>query len=51
MSLVGWQGIVPLKIKTMSKAMVNVVMTQLHNIDQVFRRLDQCVVAEMMARV
>mmetsp|Transcript_20928 Transcript_20928/g.43651 ORF Transcript_20928/g.43651 Transcript_20928/m.43651 type:complete len:597 (-) Transcript_20928:360-2150(-) len=49
LGLIGWQGIVPCKTKYMSQTMVNMVTTQLLNIEQVFRRLDPNVVADTLA--
>eukprot|EP00581_Thalassiosira_minuscula_P008212 CAMPEP_0183709194 /NCGR_PEP_ID=MMETSP0737-20130205/5284_1 /TAXON_ID=385413 /ORGANISM="Thalassiosira miniscula, Strain CCMP1093" /LENGTH=608 /DNA_ID=CAMNT_0025937221 /DNA_START=142 /DNA_END=1968 /DNA_ORIENTATION=+ len=49
LGLIGWQGIVPCKTKTMSQTMVHMVTTQLLNVEKVFRRLDPNVVADTLA--
>lgn len=49
LGLIGWQGIVPCKTRGMSETMVNMVTTQLLNIDEVFRRLDPNVVADLLS--
>ncbi|KAL7520739.1 hypothetical protein ACHAWX_005449 [Stephanocyclus meneghinianus] len=49
LGLIGWQGIVPCKTRVMSETMVNMVTTQLLNIEEVFRRLDPDVVAEILS--
>lgn len=48
LGLLGWQGIVPCKTRAMSDTMVNMVTTQLLNIEEVFRRLDPAVVATLL---
>lgn len=48
LGLIGWQGIVPCKTRAMSATMVNMVTTQLLNIEEVFRRLDPNVVADLL---
>lgn len=48
LGLLGWQGIVPCKTRTMSQTMVDMVTTQLLDIEQVFRNLDPNVVAEKL---
>eukprot|EP00579_Thalassiosira_antarctica_P010128 CAMPEP_0201916522 /NCGR_PEP_ID=MMETSP0903-20130614/6139_1 /ASSEMBLY_ACC=CAM_ASM_000552 /TAXON_ID=420261 /ORGANISM="Thalassiosira antarctica, Strain CCMP982" /LENGTH=562 /DNA_ID=CAMNT_0048452357 /DNA_START=81 /DNA_END=1769 /DNA_ORIENTATION=- len=48
LGLIGWQGIVPCKTKFMSQTMVDMVTTQLLNIEQVFRRLDPHMVADTL---
>jgi uncharacterized membrane protein YheB (UPF0754 family) len=48
LGLIGWQGIVPCKTRAMSDTMVNMVTTQLLNIEEVFRRLDPAVVATLL---
>eukprot|EP00571_Detonula_confervacea_P004746 CAMPEP_0172313418 /NCGR_PEP_ID=MMETSP1058-20130122/20159_1 /TAXON_ID=83371 /ORGANISM="Detonula confervacea, Strain CCMP 353" /LENGTH=479 /DNA_ID=CAMNT_0013027063 /DNA_START=188 /DNA_END=1626 /DNA_ORIENTATION=- len=48
LGLIGWQGIVPCKTRAMSDTMVNMVTTQLLNIEEVFRRLDPSVVADTL---
>jgi hypothetical protein len=42
-------GIVPCKTRVMSETMVNMVTTQLLNIEEVFRRLDPDAVAEILS--
>ena len=49
LGLLGWQGIVPCKTRKMSATMVNMVTTQLLNVQEVFRRLDPKVCAELLA--
>jgi len=49
LGLLGWQGIVPCKTRKMSERMVNMVTTQLLNVQEVFRRLDPKVCAELLA--
>jgi hypothetical protein len=49
LGLIGWQGIVPCKTRVMSETMVNMVTTQLLNIEEVFRRLDPNVVADILS--
>ncbi|KAL7489889.1 hypothetical protein ACHAW6_015612 [Cyclotella cf. meneghiniana] len=49
LGLIGWQGIVPCKTRVMSETMVNMVTTQLLNIEEVFRRLDPDAVAEILS--
>lgn len=49
LGLLGWQGIVPCKTRKMSETMVNMVTTQLLNVQEVFRRLDPKVCAELLA--
>ena len=49
LGLIGWQGIVPCKTRVMSETMVNMVTTQLLNIEEVFRRLDPNVVADVLS--
>ena len=49
LGLIGWQGIVPCKTRTMSEAMVNMVTTQLLSVQEVFRRLDPRHVADLLA--
>jgi len=48
LGLLGWQGIVPCKTRVMSETMVNMVTTQLLNIEEVFRRLDPNEVANIL---
>lgn len=48
LGLIGWQGIVPCKTRAMSDTMVNMVTSQLLNIEEVFRRLDPSVVADTL---
>lgn len=48
LGLLGWQGIVPCKTKKMSQTMVDMVTTQLLDIEAVFRRLDPRVVANTL---
>ena len=49
LGLIGWQGIVPCKTRAMSETMVNMVTTQLLNVEEVFRRLDPNVVADILS--
>jgi|EP00970_Alexandrium_tamarense_P005701 uncharacterized membrane protein YheB (UPF0754 family) len=49
LGLIGWQGIVPCKTRAMSETMVHMVTTQLLNIEEVFRRLDPKVVADLLS--
>ena len=49
LGLIGWQGIVPCKTRVMSETMVNMVTTQLLDIEEVFRRLDPNVVADILS--
>lgn len=49
LGLLGWQGIVPAKTYKMSETMVNMVTTQLLNVEEVFRRLDPDIVASTLA--
>lgn len=49
LGFIGWQGIVPCKTRVMSETMVNMVTTQLLNIEEVFRRLDPNVVADLLS--
>lgn len=49
LGLLGWQGIVPCKTRTMSDAMVTMVTTQLLSVKQVFNRLNPNTVAELLA--
>jgi len=49
LGLIGWQGIVPCKTKTMSESMVQMVTSQLLSVQQVFRRLDPNKVALLLA--
>ncbi len=49
LGLIGWQGIVPCKTRKMSETMVNMVITQLLNVEEVFRRLDPVVVANLLS--
>mmetsp|Transcript_11941 Transcript_11941/g.24054 ORF Transcript_11941/g.24054 Transcript_11941/m.24054 type:complete len:533 (-) Transcript_11941:145-1743(-) len=48
LGLLGWQGIVPAKTYKMSETMVNMVTTQLLNVEEVFRRLDPDIVASTL---
>lgn len=48
LGLLGWQGIVPAKTFKMSETMVNMVTTQLLNVEEVFRRLDPNIVASTL---
>ena len=48
LGLLGWQGIIPCKTRVMSDTMVNMVTTQLLNIEEVFRRLDPNEVAKLL---
>ena len=49
LGLIGWQGIVPCKTKTMSIAMVEMVTTHLLTVKEVFARLDPNKVSEILA--
>lgn len=49
LGLLGWQGIIPCKTRAMSDTMVNMVTTQLLNIEEVFRRLDPNEVAKLLS--
>lgn len=49
LGLIGWQGIVPCKTRTMSLAMVDMVSTQLLTVQEVFLRLDPHQLAKLLA--
>ncbi len=49
LGLIGWQGIVPCKTRTMSEAMVEMVTNQLLSVKLVFQRLDPRKVADLLA--
>lgn len=49
LGLLGWQGIVPCKTKTMSKALVEMVTSQLLTVPEAFERLDPGIVAKHVA--
>lgn len=49
LGLIGWQGIVPCKTRTMSIAMVDMVTSQLLSIQQVFGRLNPNTIATLLA--
>ncbi|GFH57307.1 hypothetical protein CTEN210_13783 [Chaetoceros tenuissimus] len=49
LGLLGWQGIVPCKTRTMSEAMVHMVTSQLLSVQEVFKRLDPKEVANLLA--
>ena len=49
LGLIGWQGIVPCKTRTMSEAMVTMVTTQLLSVQEVFQRLDPNKIAGLLA--
>ena len=49
LGLIGWQGIVPAKSKKMSHAMVDMVTTQLLDVQTVFKRLDPRAVAKLLS--
>ena len=49
LGLLGWQGIVPCKTRTMSESMVHMVTSQLLSVQEVFRRLDPKEVANLLA--
>jgi uncharacterized membrane protein YheB (UPF0754 family) len=49
LALLGWQGIVPCKTKTMSKALVEMVTSQLLTIPEAFERLNPTIVAKHLA--
>jgi len=49
LGLIGWQGIVPCKTRTMSEAMVEMVTSQLLSVKLVFQRLDPRKVADLLA--
>jgi len=49
LGFIGWQGIVPCKTRKMSEAMVDMVMTQLVNIQEVFMRLEPRTVAKLLS--
>ena len=49
LGLLGWQGIVPCKTKTMSKALVEMVTSQLLTIPEAFERLNPSIVAKHLA--
>jgi len=49
LGLLGWQGIVPCKTRTMSESMVLMVTSQLLSVQQVFKRLDPNKVADLLA--
>ena len=49
LGLLGWQGIVPCKTKTMSKALVEMVTSQLLTVPEAFERLKPGIVAKHLA--
>ena len=49
LGLLGWQGIVPCKTKTMSIALCDMVTSQLLTVSQAFNRLNPIDVAELLA--
>lgn len=49
LGLIGWQGIVPCKTRTMSETMVTMVTSELLDVQEVFRRLDPRRVGEYLA--
>jgi uncharacterized membrane protein YheB (UPF0754 family) len=49
LGLVGWQGIVPCKTKTMSKALVEMVTTQLLTVPEAFAKLNPHTLAQYIA--
>lgn len=49
LGLLGWQGIVPCKTKTMSKALVEMVTSQLLTVPEAFERMNPRVVAKHLA--
>jgi uncharacterized membrane protein YheB (UPF0754 family) len=49
LGLIGWQGIVPCKTKTMSLALVNMVTTELLTVTEAFGRLNPKILAEFLA--
>ncbi|KAL7545933.1 hypothetical protein ACHAWF_009289, partial [Thalassiosira exigua] len=49
LGLLGWQGIVPCKARTMSESMVKMVTEELLDVEGVFRRLDPKRVAETLS--
>lgn len=49
LGLLGWQGIIPCKTKTMTLSMVDMVTTQLLSVQEVFQRLDPAKVAKLLA--
>mmetsp|Transcript_60881 Transcript_60881/g.149074 ORF Transcript_60881/g.149074 Transcript_60881/m.149074 type:complete len:627 (+) Transcript_60881:76-1956(+) len=49
LGLLGWQGIVPCKTKTMSTALVEMVTSQLLTVQEAFSRLDPSTVAKLLA--
>jgi len=49
LGLLGWQGIVPCKTKTMSKALVEMVTSQLLTVPEAFERLNPTKVARHLA--
>jgi len=50
LGLLGWQGIVPCKTKTMSKALVEMVTSQLLTVPEAFERLNPGIVAKHLAK-
>jgi uncharacterized membrane protein YheB (UPF0754 family) len=49
LGLIGWQGIVPCKTKSMSEALVNMVTTELLTVPEAFARLDPRRLAKFLA--
>lgn len=49
LGLLGWQGIVPCKTRTMSETMVNMVTTQLLSVPKLFKRLNPRRMADLLA--
>ena len=49
LGLIGWQGIVPCKTVPMSENMVTMVTTQLLSVQEVFKRLDPKVIADLLS--
>ena len=50
LGFIGWQGIVPCKTRKMSEAMVQMVTTQLLNVQDVFMRLEPKQVASLLSK-
>ena len=48
LGFIGWQGIVPCKTEPMSESMVVMVTTQLLSVQEVFKRLDPRILAELL---
>ena len=48
LGFIGWQGVVPCKVELMTDTMVEMVTTQLLSVQEVFKRLDPRVIADLL---